>query len=289
MPWSRQIDFACAVGVLVAGCGARTTPTAVACGEKHACVLMDDGSIRCWGQWVGYPITPPARPGPYSAIDAGFYQCALDPRGVIACWDRNGPVGAPEGTFVALSAGWGLACGLTSDGAARCRDLTDGTAAVDPPPSPEPLRLVRIGWSGPCGLRLSDGSPICWAQSPAVTPPAEPLTALAVGAGHACGVRGDGSLVCWGEPGGTPSTLVPPVGQFVDVKIEDASDCALRVDGTIACWGSWSNAGFTGPSGAFKDFSIGEEFGCGLRTDDTVDCWGLNDVGQASPPTDLTR
>jgi hypothetical protein len=227
--------------------------------------------------------------GPYSAIAAGFYTCALDDHATVTCWDQSGPTLAPDGSFVALSSGWQLACGLRSDGNTSCRDLTGTPLAQDPPPSPEPLSVVRVGWSGPCGLRTADRFPSCWAGSPAAPAPSEALSALAVGAAHACGVRSDGSLVCWGTPGGTPSVLSPPTGQFVDVKVEDASDCALRGDGSIACWGSWDVPGFAGPPGTFREFSVGEQFGCGIHSDDKIECWGYNDVGQASPPADLSR
>jgi hypothetical protein len=287
MSWSRQIELTLLVALV--GCGGSATPIAIACGEKHACVLRDDGSIRCWGQWVGHASTPPAMAGPYSAIAAGFFMCALDDHATVTCWNQSGSVPGPDGSFVALSSGWQLACGLTSDGTARCRDLTAAPLTQDPPPSPEPLREVRVGWSGPCGLRVSDDSAICWAGSPAAAAPTDPLTALAVGASHACGVRSDGSLVCWGDPGGTPGVLTPPVGQFIDVKAEDASDCALGGDGSIACWGSWADPGFTGPQGTFEQFGIGEQFGCGMHAGGSVECWGYDDVGQASPPADLSR
>lgn len=287
---SRRIDLplSCGLAALVAiGCGESSSPpTAITCGDKHACILRMDGSMRCWGTWVGRDIPPPSKDGPYAAVAAAFdATCGLDVDGAVTCWDYHGPAPrALQGRFIALSAGWSRACGLTSDGEARCIDLSEGTLPYIVPPSPEPLSLVRIGWGGPCGLRRSDSTAICWDGSPAASPPSAPLSALAVGVGHACGVRADGTLVCWGQPGGVPEVLAPPPGQFVDVKADEASDCAMRSDGSIACWGVWQQSGFAGPSDTFKDFCVGQEFGCGIRADNTIGCWGFNDVGQASPP-----
>jgi hypothetical protein len=59
---------------------------------------------------------------------------------------------------------------------------------------------------------------------------------LAVSAGpESCGVRSDGTLVCWGDVG----NLVPPPGTFIGLSAGGVDfACAIRDDLTLACWGN---------------------------------------------------
>jgi len=53
------------------------------------------------------------------------------------------------------------------------------------------------------------------------------------GLSHACGVKTDGTIACWGL---VDSSLVP-AGTFSSVNVgRDGSVCAVRSDGTLACW-----------------------------------------------------
>src|SRR5437773_2069852 len=88
-----------------------TTATAVTAGGYHACALLHDGTVRCWGQndygqlGDGAVITPQTRPptprpspNPVEvrgittavAIKAGiFHTCALLRDGTMQCWGWN--------------------------------------------------------------------------------------------------------------------------------------------------------------------------------------------------------
>ena len=51
-----------------------------------------------------------------------------------------------------------------------------------------------------CGLR-EDGSPVCWGNNSdgqASPPDNEVLTELSGGSSHTCGLRPDRTVVCWG-------------------------------------------------------------------------------------------
>ncbi|MBI5500261.1 MAG: hypothetical protein HY907_08465 [Deltaproteobacteria bacterium] len=78
----------------------------------------------------------------------------------------------------------------------------------------------------------------------AVTPP--PAT-LAVGEGHACWIRPDRRVVCWGEndagqvdgrpgPTGGPR-VVPGVVDAVEIAAGGGCSCARTGDGRVVCWG----------------------------------------------------
>jgi alpha-tubulin suppressor-like RCC1 family protein len=78
-------------------------------------------------------------------------------------------------------------------------------------------------------------------------------TQIAIGAGHACALRPDRSVWCWGsdyKPWATqmPGLLNPTIGSVVPKRIAGLADveeiraaemhtCARKVDGTLWCWG----------------------------------------------------
>ena len=52
---------------------------------------------------------------------------------------------------------------------------------------------------------------------------------------HACAVRDDGAVVCWGlDHLGQAS---PPPGEFTSVSVGNNVSCGVRAGGEIECWG----------------------------------------------------
>ena len=96
---------------------------AVSAGHYHACGLMAEGSVRCWGlnldgQLNGTPsvATTGSVSGPFVSVSTGSYQtCGLKADGSVSCWgdNANGQLnGTPNaasspvpGPFVSVSAG----------------------------------------------------------------------------------------------------------------------------------------------------------------------------------------
>ena len=125
------------------------------------------------------------------------------------------------------------------------------------------------------------------------------FTAVATGYNHACGLRSNGKVLCWGSDF-YGATRVPPA-TFAAIAANDGITCGIRTEGWAVCWG---RQGFPGealhkePPGVFKSISVGISHACGVKADDTVACWGDNhtvnvDVevytGQATPPTGTFR
>ncbi len=124
---------------------------------------------------------------------------------------------------------------------------------------------------------------------------------LAAGSTHACGLKTDGRIACWG--GDSYGQATPPSGEFTQVACGHAFSCGLEPDGTVLCWGDeggWGSGEGPAPvalPGPFREVAAGmyrcEEYGCtsggrhvcALRTDGALDCWGENDNGQATPPS----
>ena len=72
---------------------------------------------------------------------------------------------------------------------------------------------------------------------------------MSAGNSHSCGVRADGTVVCWGwgEDGQTHA----PEGRFVSVSAGLDHSCAVSADGTVACWGRNTEGQASAPAGQF--------------------------------------
>jgi uncharacterized repeat protein (TIGR02543 family) len=134
-----------------------------------------------------------------------------------------------------------------------------------------------------CGVR-SDGTVVCWGynDSGQATPPADRFTQVSAGRSHTCGLKSDGTVVCWGDNYSGQAT--PPASRFTQVSAGGAYTCGVRSDGTVVCWGYNDSGQATPPAGRFTQVSAGHEHTCGVKSDGTVACWGYNGKGRATPP-----
>lgn len=138
---------------------------------------------------------------------------------------------------------------------------------------------------------------------------------VSTGSSHACGLRSDGALECWGgnslgQVNRIPSTespymiplavLDPPPGMtYTQLSAGDVHTCAMRSDGALECWGrnAWGEVSMTPgtsepyfASARLTDIdgvppaavSAGHLFTCVLRTDRLVYCWGDDRSGKSS-------
>ena len=118
------------------------------------------------------------------------------------------------------------------------------------------------------------------------------LVEISSGNSHVCGIKQDGSPVCWGfkvkdhKPKPLDGEHIPPKGQkLTNITSGGAHTCALKMDGTPICWGSDYYGQSSPPQGeTFTAISSGSLNTCALRADGTPVCWGWNKHGQSSPP-----
>ena len=90
-----------------------------------------------------------------------------------------------------------------------------------------------------CGLR-PDGSAVCWGDDEwgqASPPEGERFAAVSAGYSHTCGLRTDGSLLCWGENPLNQAPQLPKGERFTVVSSRVWDTCGLRPDGSLLCWG----------------------------------------------------
>ena len=82
------------------------------------------------------------------------------------------------------------------------------------------------------------------------------------------------AAACGGAPPGEPpGSVVEVPGEYTAVSAGYCHACALRADATIACWGGWSSGNTRQYAGPFTAVSTGDDYACGLRSDATVACW----------------
>ena len=101
---------------------------------------------------------------------------------------------------------------------------------------------------------------------------------ISTGGYHACGIKNDGTLACWGYNGNGQST--PPAGTFTQVSAGQYHTCGIQSDGTLACWGLNTSSQSTPPAGTFIQVSAGTSHTCAVKSNGVFTCWGDNTYGQ---------
>ena len=228
----------------------------IVAGAYHTCVLLESGSISCWGYGnLGQPNTSAEIveiDGISNAIDIAtsisYSLCALRETGTISCWgsNYNGLLGngltpeeldyslAPvqvEGIddATAITASWWNFCALHQNGTISCwgdnsnGQLGNGTGGEIGDYSSVPVKVESIN------------DAIAVAVSPT--------------SNHSCALHQNGTISCWGDNGwgqlgnGTNenSALPVQVSSITDataISLGLSFSCAVRENGTVACWGS---------------------------------------------------
>jgi len=257
-------------------------PIEVAVGGEHACAIIDDGSVRCWGRndvgQVGtgtFCIYGSLADGCNGNFGVSSPSTVLLPTGLNA---------------TSISAGASHTCALLEDGSIYCwgsnSDSQIGDGSSDDIATPAAVILpsgryaVRIGMGGSfsCAV-LDNSSAVCWGANafgqlgdgstedmpiPSFVelPAGRSVVAINGGGSHTCALLDAGDVACWGRnthgqlgDGTTigkiyPQVVTLPAGRTaVSVGVGDLHSCALLDDGVISCWGSNQN-GLIGGGGA---------------------------------------
>jgi len=233
-------------------------------GGAHACALLANGAMTCWGE-NGFgqlgtgDTTPLSSPSTALVFPDGFvpktlvlgnqHTCAIAADDRIKCWGSNekGQLGpdatgnrhAPgpdlrlrSRTVVALAAGDDHACAVLAGGALKCWGRnTDGQ-----------LGLGDVANRGDGTGQMGDALPEVSLGGPAI--------AVATGAAHTCAVTDDGAVRCWGAgdagqlgTGDDADALAPPATGIALPRAATAVAaganyaCALLAGGQATCWG----------------------------------------------------
>jgi alpha-tubulin suppressor-like RCC1 family protein len=314
----------------------------IVAGALHACALMSDATVRCWGS-NGYGQLGS---GPLTDAGLGSAKAELHPRTVVGL-PRVKQVAAGGDTF---------SCALTETSEVYCwggfnecgqlgRGLEDaGSRPVRVVPEPV-VRLadaLEVGVGGEFGCAVTRHGVIeCWglngagqlghpfmsprmmpecvdvsdpSPGPALLPPGT-FVHVAPGALHACALRDDGRIACWGYdesgevgvlpkalPSGVsflrvPPLLLPTPGNAVQLSAGSQYTCALTSTGVVECFGN-NNAGLLGrplitdmaPAAALLpsdrravQVATGYANTCAVLDDGTVWCWATDKAERWAP------
>lgn len=174
-----------------------------------------------------------------------------------------------------------------------------------------------VGANGGVCVELDGSPPRCWGnnawrfpgtdrarRAPTAFDALRGLRGLSLAPMHACALRGDGRVACWGNGGdgrlgaNGEDALRPRAVVGVDgvaqVAVGSAFSCALRRDRSAWCWGCSPLRSRVDTGGcavyapervanvpAFVELAAGEAHACGRAEDGAVWCWGA--VGAVPP------
>jgi len=263
--------------------------TTLAADQKYTCGLLSTGKVSCWGDTsAGFdPVAAGVRGDKFTSLSAGFYEvCGLRDSGQIVCWGAVPSI--HNGSFIALSTGGNHTCGIKADQTLECWSL-DSDTAIEAEPSGKYKGIASMNHYA-CALisgGSQDGKLKCWGDStnydgrPA--PTNQVFTRVVGGADHACGIKPDKTISCFGllyYPDYPMATTFKTLGSGGTTHY-----CGVLSDDTIFCWGSDGGVGgpaASEPAGSFKTVALGSNHTCGVTAAGRVVCAGDNTYGQSA-------
>lgn len=272
------------------------TATFITAGINHTCALLDDHTVKCWGD------NRYGQLGKGDPTNAGDAQDTIFNLSAIS-FDASGDASGGKSLASKIAAGGGQVCVITMDKELRCWGNNDvGQLGIE--------NNDEIGddsnemGNNLVATKLKTG---------------ELALDVATGKGHSCALLSDGTVKCWGSNGagqlGLEHSL--PVGErsgdmtksnavdlgtraFTVKKVENGANhsCTLFTTGDLKCWGNnehgqlglgTTDASADNPQqlstvdlGGQKilDVGLGENHTCAILSDHTLKCWGYNAYGQ---------
>jgi alpha-tubulin suppressor-like RCC1 family protein len=269
--------------------GLSTGVIAISAGGEHACALLKNGGVKCWGyneygQLGDGTVESSRHPVDVRRMAIGLITTYVPrtPRpGVTEIRSLPGPVSGLESGVAAISAGGSFTCALMESGGVKCwgenvsGELGDGTN--------ESKDL-------PTDVRSLEGG----------------VAAVSAGQSHACALMKNGGVKCWGFNGygqlgdGTDTSSNLPVDVtglakgVIAISAGGGHTCAVLKSGGVKCWG-FNNSGELGDGTSIYRYlptavsgltsgvtavSSGGDHTCVLMNGGGVKCWGNGDLGQ---------
>jgi alpha-tubulin suppressor-like RCC1 family protein len=286
--------------VPVAVTGLATTVSSISISNyDHACALLTNGRIQCWGEgslaqlgdgnWIpqNSPVYVSGISSGATSVSAGLEGSCATVSGQVLCW------GSPFwGTPIQVGSLATLATKVSWSG---LEWYSYGCAVVD-----SGVQCWGANYAGTLGNGTVSNSSL--PVSVSGIPAGSNATDITTGADHACAVV-NGEVRCWGDNNYgqlgdgtftqrlTPVTVVASGATSVSAGIYHT--CAV-VNGGAKCWGvDWygqlgTNDGFDhefptdvqGLTSGVAAISVSELHTCALMISGAVKCWGANRYGE---------
>jgi alpha-tubulin suppressor-like RCC1 family protein len=300
---------------------------AIAAADYHSCALTRDTTVQCWGTnnhgQLGTGNTTVSHvPVEASGLGTGIVEvsaggehtCALDASARPFCWgnDPYGQVGYAgigsnfyvyppvrvsglDSPATQVSLMRQTSCAVTAAGGAMCWGNNDYGQIGDGSQTDTGNSISHYGARDVAGLTGG-------------------VRQVAAGEHHACALKNDGSVWCWGDnsygqvgDGTSVKRLTPVQVSGIDGAVAiDAGlshTCALTAAGAVYCWGrnergeigdgSTDNrntaVAVVGLDAGVAAIALGQAYSCALLQDGGVRCWGYNNVGQIGDASTTDR
>ena len=253
--------------------GSVFTDTTLSAGGMHTCVILDNGSVSCWGRGSNGQLGNGETSNKYTptltsslgigrtavAISSGAaHTCAILDNGDVACWGDGvrgqlGNGGTSDKSMPTLTSSLGTgrtAVAISSGEYHTCAILDTGQVSC--------WGLNSDGQLGNGGTTNKNTPTLTSSLGPGRT-----AVAISSGYGHTCAILDNGSVSCWGRAyyghlgiGGTalgngetetfppPQTTPTPTSSLgtgrtaVAISSGDDHTCAILDNGSVSCWGS---------------------------------------------------
>lgn len=235
------------------GAGVDNGVEKVSVGDEHACAILSDAGLYCWGNnhfgelgvGAGLEYSPDPKkilqPNKWIEVAAGpSFSCGIAADRSLWCWGRNR--GGRLGNGTVYDARSPVKVGEKND----WREVNTGGAhvcAVD---------LSKKLW---CWGANDDGQLGFGGTGDVVSPKKvddSDWKVVDAGAAHTCAIRDDGRLLCWGRNGSgqlgdgtlksSPVPLEISFGVWDSVSVSDDTTCAVKSGTEVWCWGGESVA-----------------------------------------------
>jgi alpha-tubulin suppressor-like RCC1 family protein len=271
----------------------------VSTGRNHACAVVEDGSVRCWGSNQHGQLgdgtkrpspTPVAVDGLSGVAEVGvgdLFSCARGTDGTVSCW------------------------GDGSSGQLGDRDESPAETARPVLGLPRVERL-SVGSAHSCAV-IDDGTVMCWGEGlfgqcgpgegihrpvPRRIDLLSVVVDVRAGRRHSCALLRAGGVQCWGSNaegrlgfGGRFShsepVAVAGVTRARALAVGADHSCILLADGALRCWGEGRGGQLGGEESSSRPLSIplrgarsvvaGGSSTCALLEEGTARCWGSNE------------
>ena len=284
-------------------------------GSAFTCALLNDNTVSCWGEnyygelgnGTDNKSEQPKKTSLTDAIqiDLGLYHaCALKEDKTVWCWGNNSqgqlgvedieksnvPIQVNVNNIIQIAVGDDFVCSLNEDKEVLCWGNNS---------------LGQLG----NGENTASFLPVKVDSASGSNAPIGSVSKIAVGKAHACALKDDKTLWCWG--GNSAGQLgdatkekrnqpvqVKTVADFYDVAAGDDFTCGLRMHSyfvkTAWCWGGnyygqvgngelaydYENLNLVSPLKNLKQIACGSMHVCALEENGDIWCWGRNSEGQ---------